>query len=115
MSAVEELRAHRCGCGGPCGQQTPAYIAEAAAALEAAAYDYLEAPDAVDWKARVTALENVLEPFAKLGDIILAEAPPEARTVLAFTSETGEKFTMKLDYFRAARAALSPKLGEEKR
>ncbi len=33
---VKRLRGHSCGCGGACGQQTPAFISEAAAALSAA-------------------------------------------------------------------------------
>jgi hypothetical protein len=32
---IERLNAHTCGCGGPCGQQTPAYIREAASRLAA--------------------------------------------------------------------------------
>ncbi len=52
-------------------------------------------------------LVEALKPFDRLGAIILAEAPPEARTVVVFTSATGEKFSMELDYFRRARAALS--------
>ncbi len=47
---------------------------------------------------------EALKPFAKLGGIILAEAPADAKTIVAFTSASGEKFALQLDYFRAARA-----------
>jgi hypothetical protein len=49
---------------------------------------------------------TALKPFAKLGNIILAEAPAEAKTIVGFTSASGERFSMQLDYFRAAIAAL---------
>ena len=55
-------------------------------------------------EAKVKVLTDALAPFAKLGSIILAEAPSEAETIVLFTSVTGEKFSMRLDYFRAARA-----------
>jgi hypothetical protein len=64
-----------------------------------------------EWEARATALEKVLEPFA--------------RQAASFDSLNGEAFVPDcfepafVDHtigdLRAARAALSPKLGEEKR
>jgi hypothetical protein len=50
-------------------------------------------------------LRLAVRPFAKLGAIILAEAPPEAKTIVMFTSASGEKFSMQLDYFRTAMSA----------
>jgi hypothetical protein len=55
-------------------------------------------------KAERDALFEALRPFGKLGSIILAEAPPEAKTIVMFTSASGEKFSMQLDYFRKATA-----------
>ena len=71
--------------------------------------DLLEAAEsrATAAEGRVALLEEALEPFDRLGQIILAEAPPEAQTVVCFTSASGEKFAMQLDYFRAARARLA--------
>jgi hypothetical protein len=51
-------------------------------------------------------LRLTVKPFAKLGAIILAEAPPAAKTIVMFTSASGEKFSMQLDYFRDAIRAL---------
>jgi len=48
---IARLRAHQCTCGGPCGQRTPAYIAEAADRLEA-----LAAP--VEWMTLETTPER---------------------------------------------------------
>lgn len=69
----------------------------------------------IDWQSRALAAEaqlarqgEALKPFARLGDIILAEAPADAKTVVVFTSASGEKFSLQLDQFRAARSTLSP-------
>lgn len=56
----------------------------------------------------VERLRASLEVFAKLGEIILAECPPEAKTIVLFTSASGQMFSVKLDQFRAARTALQP-------
>jgi hypothetical protein len=52
-------------------------------------------------------LVAAVKPFAKLGGIILAEAPADAKTIVMFTSASGEQFSMQLEYFRSAIAALA--------
>jgi len=56
---------------------------------------------------RVGEVEGALRPFNRLGALVLAEAPPDAETVLVFTSATGERYSMRLDHFREVRAALN--------
>jgi hypothetical protein len=52
-------------------------------------------------------LLEALGPFARLANIILAEAPPDAKTVVLFTSAAGEKFALRLDQLRSAQAAIA--------
>ncbi len=77
---IAELRAHSCGCGGACGQRTPAFIAKAAdriAILEAAlaeanrllevqiAGHKMSAKDATRNLMRARSAEDALALFAK--------------------------------------------------
>lgn len=55
---------------------------------------------------RIERLRAALGPFANLGAVILAEAPPEAETVPVFKSASGETFALRLDDFRDAIAAI---------
>jgi hypothetical protein len=69
--------------------------------------DMREAADSLTTlSARVMELEAALEPFAELGRIVLAEAPPGAETVGLFASSTGERAKVRLADFRRARDAL---------